>query len=68
MDLYMPHISNVNTKMLDLSVPSITIPTAARHSVDGQSLPAGVLIWGRPRSDRRLLELGVALEQQLARM
>ena len=65
--LYMPNeIAPIKLKMLDLDVPSITIPTAARHSVEGATLPAGILIWGKPRSDRQLLALGMALEKKLA--
>ena len=29
--LYMPPVSNVNLKMLDLRVPSVVLPTPARH-------------------------------------
>ena len=67
MPLYMPNeIAPIKLKMLDLDVPSITLPTAARHSVEGATLPAGILIWGKPRSDRQLLALGMALEKKLA--
>jgi Asp-tRNA(Asn)/Glu-tRNA(Gln) amidotransferase A subunit family amidase len=60
--LYMPPISNVNLKMLDLRVPSVVLPTTARH--DGV-FPAGVAAWGKPFSDRRLLAFAMALEAAL---
>ena len=65
--LYMPPVSRINSRMLDLSVPSVALKTRARHALDGvPPLPAGVLLWGvLPRSDRRLLEYGMALEAQL---
>jgi len=55
-------------QLLDLNVPSIAMRTAARHTVDGTSLPAGILLWGAPKGDRRLLEQGMALEAQLSAM
>ena len=61
--LYMPPVSNVNLKMLDLRVPSVVLPTPARH--DG-GFPAGVLLWGRPFADRRLLAFAMALEKALS--
>lgn len=51
----------------DLPVPSLAVPTAARHEMPGgERLPAGVLLWGPPRADRALLAVGVALEEALA--
>lgn len=64
--LYMPKISPISAKALDFAIPSIAIPTAARHECGGASLPAGVLAWGPVRSDRRLIEFGLALEARLA--
>ena len=63
-------MSDTKFTMVCLDVPSIAIPTNARHSVptrgtEEASIPAGVLIWGAPQSDRRLLEIGMALEAQL---
>ena len=64
--LYMPKISLISAKAVDFAIPSIAIPTAARHECGGASLPAGVLAWGPVRSDRRLIEFGLALEARLA--
>ena len=64
--LYMPKISLISAKAVDFAIPSIAIPTAARHECGGPSLPAGVLAWGPVRSDRRLIEFGLALEARLA--
>ena len=46
-----------------IPVPSIAIPTPARHA---NGLPAGVLLWGRPAADSRLLAVAIALEKALA--
>ena len=43
-----------------IPVPSVALPTAARHAASG--LPAGVLLWGAPREDRRVLSLAMGLE------
>merc|ERR1712232_1428866 len=53
-----------------IPVPCLALPTPARHDegVDlkgGDPLPVGVLIWGRPRSDKKLIQIGMALEQTL---
>ena len=65
--LYLGSISNVNAKILDLSVPSLSVPTSAKHHVDGHAFPAGVLLWGSVRGDRQLLAYGAALEVALAK-
>ena len=54
----------------DLPVPSVTVPTPARHRVvDGAGeeaeTPAGVMLFGPPRADRFLLQVGMALENAL---
>ena len=53
-----------------LPIPSITLPTAARHYPDpelgGGALPAGVLLWARPQDDKKLIEVAMALEVALA--
>jgi len=43
-----------------IPVPSVALPTAARHAPSG--LPAGVLLWGAPREDRQVLSLAMGLE------
>mmetsp|Transcript_85598 Transcript_85598/g.170918 ORF Transcript_85598/g.170918 Transcript_85598/m.170918 type:complete len:154 (-) Transcript_85598:119-580(-) len=50
-----------------LPIPSITLPTAARHesALGGAPLPAGVLLWARPGDDKKLLEVAMALEVAL---
>ena len=45
-DMYMPRISLINSKMTDLSIPSLAVRTSAKHKLDGKTFPAGVLIWG----------------------
>jgi Asp-tRNA(Asn)/Glu-tRNA(Gln) amidotransferase A subunit family amidase len=57
-------------KFNEVKAPSVVVPTPARHPlVEGgthtEGLPAGVLIWGPPNADGRVLRLGMALEQEL---
>ena len=57
-------------KFNEVKAPSVVVPTPARHPlVKGASqtegLRAGVLIWGPPDADSRVLRLGMALEQEL---
>jgi len=50
-------------------IPSITLPTAARHEnpeLGGGPMPAGVLLWARPKDDKKLVEVAMALEAALA--
>ena len=50
--LYMPGVSNVGSKMLDLAVPSLATRTPAAHEVGDLRFPAGVVLWGGVRGDR----------------
>jgi len=45
-----------------LPIPSIAIPTSAKHS---QGTPCGVLIHGQPGQDLKLLRFALALEKAL---
>jgi len=65
--LYMPGVSNVGSKMLDLAVPSLATRTPAAHEVGDLRFPAGVVLWGGVRGDRELLAYGMALEAQFAK-
>lgn len=52
-----------------VAIPSITIPTAARHEnpeLGGGPMPAGILLWGKPKEDKKLIEVAMALEKALA--
>ena len=62
-------------KFNEIKAPSVVVPTPARHAVvaeavgsgaskSSEGLPAGVLIWGPPNADSRVLRLGMALEQE----
>lgn len=61
-------------KFNEIRAPSVAVPTPARHPPVEQrgggatrlleGLPAGVLIWGPPLADSRVLRLGMALEQE----
>lgn len=43
------------------------MPTKARlrDGIEGNPLPAGVLLWGKTFEDKRLLELALALENAI---
>jgi len=44
------------------------MPTRAKHhGIKGPPMPAGILLWGKAHSDKRLLEIGMALEVALKR-
>lgn len=48
-----------------LRVPCLALPTPARHEgldIPGPPPPAGLLLWGRPHDDKKLLKVGIALE------
>ena len=50
-------------------IPSITMPTTAKHEnpeLGGGPMPAGILLWARPKDDKKLLEVAMALEVALA--
>ena len=51
-----------------LPLPSITLPTSARHepALGGGEMPAGVLLWARSKDDKKLVEIAMALETALA--
>lgn len=52
-----------------VAIPSIAMPTPARHEAadigSGGALPSGVLLWGRPDGDKRMIEVAMALEKAL---
>jgi len=51
-----------------LPIPSIALPTPATHSapsLGGPPMPAGVLLWGRPNGDKKLIEVAMALEKAM---
>ena len=48
----------------NLSAPSLAMPTPAMHKEIG--MPAGILLWGKPNDDRRLIQIGIALENAFA--
>lgn len=48
-----------------LPVPSLALPTKAIHEVDGGTLPAGVLLWGKPNGDVDLIKIAMALEEAM---
>ena len=51
---------------VSLQIPSLAMPTAARHDPpeghEGAAMPAGVLLWGRPGGDAKLIQVALALE------
>ncbi len=52
-----------------MPVPSLALPTPVRHECDlqgGGELPVGVLLWGRPNADKRVIEVAMALEKAMA--
>jgi mandelamide amidase len=70
----MKGLSRVNSKWLDLPVPSIALATTARHEVEStdgkkkktkRTFPAGVFLWGQPNADRRLLQVVMTLEERM---
>jgi Asp-tRNA(Asn)/Glu-tRNA(Gln) amidotransferase A subunit family amidase len=48
----------------NMAVPKVPNASQARHHLHG-GMPAGVLLWGAPCSDRRLLGLAMALEEEI---
>ena len=50
-----------------LPIPSIAIPTAARHEdpKGGAPMPVGVCLWGRSNGDKKLIEAAMAFEVAL---
>jgi Asp-tRNA(Asn)/Glu-tRNA(Gln) amidotransferase A subunit family amidase len=62
------HKSNENAlmgkfvgKFNQIPVPSITVPVLK----DKNEMPAGVLMWGMPHEDKKLLEIALAFEKAL---
>jgi len=50
-----------------LPIPSIAVPTAARHEdpKGGPPMPVGVCLWGRSSGDKKLIEAAMAFEVAL---
>ena len=53
----------------ELSIPSMTLPTKAIHdNIDGNGdLPCGILVYGLPKEDKKLIEICLSLEMALAK-
>eukprot|EP00945_MAST-04E_sp_MAST-4E-sp1_P007393 g7393.t1 len=50
----------------ELSIPSLAMPTKAVHEgIEGPALTAGFLLYGKPWEDKKLIEVGMALESRL---
>ena len=50
-----------------LPIPSIALPTAARHEDPngGPPMPVGVCLWGKTGTDKKLIEAAMAFEAAL---
>ena len=51
-------------KLNKLSIPSLAIPTVIKHE---SGLPAGVLVYGKPNEDKKLLKFCLDVEKALAK-
>ena len=66
---FLPHYA-YGMQLTRLRVPSIALPTTARHEgldVEGPPPPAGILLFGRVQDDLRLLRVALALEAAMKR-
>lgn len=45
------------------SAPSLAFPTKIKYSgLNGNAMACGLLLWGKPGNDKRLIQIGIALE------